>query len=258
MIANYHTHTCRCGHAKGSEREYVEAAIQKGLKILGFADHTPQPFQGGYGVGTRMQIEELEDYAKTILALKEEYASEIEIHLGLEVEYFPAVFETLLKNARDCGVEYFLLAQHLLGNGINEPHVGQPFEDTAFLHRYYQQVEAAIQTGAFSYIAHPDIIRFEGDKAVYEQEMRNLCKLANQYDMPLELNLVGIRYNFHYPNELFWEIAGQENCQVILGSDAHDPQLVKSEEDIERAKVIVEKFGLHLIDRISLRSLLTQ
>ena len=34
MIANYHTHTKRCKHATGEDREYVEAAIETGLKIL--------------------------------------------------------------------------------------------------------------------------------------------------------------------------------------------------------------------------------
>ncbi len=29
MIANYHTHTARCKHAEGEDREYVEAAILK-------------------------------------------------------------------------------------------------------------------------------------------------------------------------------------------------------------------------------------
>lgn len=43
MIANYHTHTWRCNHAVGTEREYVERAIEGGLKILGFSDHTPMP-----------------------------------------------------------------------------------------------------------------------------------------------------------------------------------------------------------------------
>ena len=42
MIANYHTHTWRCRHADGTEREYVETAIEAGFKILGFSDHTPQ------------------------------------------------------------------------------------------------------------------------------------------------------------------------------------------------------------------------
>ena len=41
MLANYHTHTARCHHASGSEREYIEAAIAGGMKILGFSDHAP-------------------------------------------------------------------------------------------------------------------------------------------------------------------------------------------------------------------------
>ena len=31
MIANYHTHTWRCRHADGTEREYVETAIEAGI-----------------------------------------------------------------------------------------------------------------------------------------------------------------------------------------------------------------------------------
>ena len=41
MTENYHTHTARCRHATGTEEEYVLAAIDRGLKILGFSDHTP-------------------------------------------------------------------------------------------------------------------------------------------------------------------------------------------------------------------------
>ena len=44
MIANYHTHTRRCRHARESEKEYVEEAIRSGLKVLGFSDHTPQVY----------------------------------------------------------------------------------------------------------------------------------------------------------------------------------------------------------------------
>ena len=36
---NWHTHTSRCGHAVGTDEEYVQAAIQGGLKTLGFSDH---------------------------------------------------------------------------------------------------------------------------------------------------------------------------------------------------------------------------
>ena len=47
MIANYHTHTTRCNHAVGSEREYVEKAIELGFSELGFADHAPMPLPEG-------------------------------------------------------------------------------------------------------------------------------------------------------------------------------------------------------------------
>ncbi len=44
MLANYHTHTERCYHASGEDKEYVEAAIKAGLKVLGFSDHCPWIF----------------------------------------------------------------------------------------------------------------------------------------------------------------------------------------------------------------------
>lgn len=70
MIANYHTHTWRCRHADGTEREYVECAIEGGLKILGFSDHSPYPFPDGYDSGMRMRLDQVEGYVDTVLALK--------------------------------------------------------------------------------------------------------------------------------------------------------------------------------------------
>ena len=120
MIANYHTHTWRCMHASGTEREYVEKAIEGGLKILGFSDHTPMPYSGGYVSNVKMRPDQLEDYVDTILKLKDEYKDDIEIHIGLEVEYYPKYFKALLKMTGQYPIEYFLLAQHYLGNEVND------------------------------------------------------------------------------------------------------------------------------------------
>ncbi|MBQ7371409.1 MAG: PHP domain-containing protein, partial [Blautia sp.] len=126
MIANYHTHTWRCKHASGTEREYVENAIAGGLKILGFSDHTPYPFPEGTDIRTRMELNQMDDYVDTVLALKKEYQKDIEIHLGLEVEYFPVYFEKLLDFLSDYPVEYFILGQHFLKVGADMPFVGRP------------------------------------------------------------------------------------------------------------------------------------
>ena len=61
MIANYHSHTTRCRHAEGTEREYIERALQGGLKILGFSDHTPYLFPGDYYSNFRMFPDQLPD-----------------------------------------------------------------------------------------------------------------------------------------------------------------------------------------------------
>ena len=66
MIANYHTHTTRCHHAEGEDRQYVETAIERGLKILGFSDHTPYYYDGDYVSGVRMLPEEVEGYVESI------------------------------------------------------------------------------------------------------------------------------------------------------------------------------------------------
>ena len=59
LIANYHTHTWRCNHASGSERQYVENALQAGLVVLGFSDHAPYIFPDGYYSTFRMFPDEL-------------------------------------------------------------------------------------------------------------------------------------------------------------------------------------------------------
>ena len=86
---NFHSHTVRCQHAVGEEREYVEEAIKEGFEVIGFSDHSPYLFKNGYVSRIRMTMYQLEDYVKTIEALKKEYREDITIFLALEMEYFP-------------------------------------------------------------------------------------------------------------------------------------------------------------------------
>ena len=37
LVENLHTHTFRCGHATGVDRDYVEGAIRAGVRVLGHA-----------------------------------------------------------------------------------------------------------------------------------------------------------------------------------------------------------------------------
>ena len=59
---NFHTHTYRCKHAIGSEKDYVIEAINKNLTTLGFSDHGPYPDDR---FGYRMEYSELKNYIQT-------------------------------------------------------------------------------------------------------------------------------------------------------------------------------------------------
>lgn len=256
MNINYHTHTTRCKHAAGSEREYVEAAIANGFQKLGFADHTPYPFPSAdYHNNMRMEMKELESYVTTVLALKKEYEKDIEIHLGLEVEYFAAFFEDLVKAVSDYPIEYFLLAQHFLGNGHNNDFYSfQTTKDVAVLQEYDHILTTAMETERFTYIAHPDLINFIGDPAIYDAYMRKLCRTANAHHMPLEINFLGIAEGRIYPRDAFWKIAGEEKCDVFFGLDAHNPQAFAYKDCMKRAMELVETYDLHLLQDVTFKN----
>lgn len=250
MIANYHTHTWRCRHAEGAEEAYVKRAIAGGFRTLGFSDHSPQFFPGNYTSGIRMLPEELPDYVRTVLELKERYSHQIEIRLGVEIEYYPASFPKILPYLRDHGIEYMILGQHRCGNEENEPYNGAPTEDEKILQRYCSQLMEGMQKEKFLYLAHPDLIYYTGADAIYEKHMRQLCREAKSCGLPLEINLLGLRENRQYPRELFWQIAAEEGCPVVLGSDAHTPESVWDPDTEEKAMALCHRLGLTVIPEL--------
>lgn len=255
MIANYHAHTERCRHATGTEEEYVQNAIARGLKIFGFSDHTPQFFPGEYYSRMRMFPDQLEDYCKTVLQLRDKYKGQIEIPLGLEVEYYPDIFDELLPRIQDAGIEYIILGQHWNGNEEGEPYNGRPSDDEVKLYRYCSQAMTAMEMGIFSYLCHPGLLQFVGDPKIYEKHMRQLCRAAVETDTPVEINLLGIRENRHYPTEAFWAIAAEEGCKAVLGIDAHKAEEIADLEPEKKALELVEKYGLTLLETVPLKKI---
>ena len=257
MIANYHTHTYRCGHAEGTEREYLECAVKAGLRTLGFSDHTPYDFFDSEPRNRpiRMKPEELPDYARSVRALAEKNRGRIEVLLGVEAEYYPKYFPRLLELLRANGLQYMILGQHFLDNEIDAPYCGRPTDLESDLDRYVSQSIEALNTGLFTYFAHPDLIRFTGDGAVYSRHIRRLCCAAKETGTPLEINLLGLGEGRHYPARRFWEIAAEVGNDVILGCDAHSPEQLFASEPEGRALETAKRLGLKLLDTVSLRSL---
>ena len=249
MIFNYHTHTYFCGHATGTPEEYVKRAIECGVKYMGFSDHMPLKFSDGFEAGFRVKVADAKKYCSEISYLKEKYSDKIDIKIGFEMEYYEDMFDEMLKSAISYGAEYLILGQHYYEpeNIHGAKHSNEISDDEQRLKKYVKSVIKAMKTGAFSYVAHPDMFQFIGDVSVFKTEMRKICVASKEYNIPLEMNFLGIRDNRCYPNLNFWEMAGEEQSPMTFGFDAHDVMSAYDGESLERAKELIEKYNLNYI-----------
>ena len=253
MDYNFHTHTWRCHHASGSMEEYVLEAINSGIKFMGFSDHVPFVCSNGSESTYRVSAAEAEDYCNEVVALAEKYKDKIDIIAGYEMEYYPNDFEKMLDTAIRTGGKYLILGEHFLED---ESLGGHPStfatDDCETLKKYCSRIVEAIATKKYTYVAHPDILNFTGDEEIYLNEMRKICAASKEYNIPLEINFLGIRDNRHYPNEKFLKLMGEEQNPVTFGCDAHSADVAFDEPSLKTALDYVEKYNLNYIGKPNL------
>ena len=244
---NYHTHTTRCYHASGKDEEYVKAAIKAGIKELGFSDHTPWHYDSSFKATMRMPENQLDGYIESILSLKEKYKDQISILVGLECEYFEKYIPWLKQMLEDKKIDYIILGNHYYKTDELHDYFGTPV-DEFHLKAYVDQCIQAIDSGLYSYIAHPDLVYYDQDSKLYQEEMSRAY--AIEKDMPLDFNLLGFMTHRHYPNKAFWKIANHYKNKAIIGFDAHSPDALLKDDIYQQAFNYLSSLDVELIDTI--------
>lgn len=249
LAANYHTHTRRCNHASGEDREYVEAAIQTGLRILGFADHCPWVFpRRDYVSNMRMAPNEVDGYFYSLESLKKEYAADIKIYIGFETEHCPGLIEAQDKLLADYPLDYMIQGQHFLGVEYDSVYTGWKHPEEEVLKGYVDIAIEGINSGRYLYMAHPDLVNFTGEEELYRVHMKRLCEAMKKADVPLEINILGLWEGRQYPAKRFLKLAQETGNKAIIGMDAHAPVQLLNRETVERAKALCAKYQLELLD----------
>ena len=246
---NYHTHTARCGHARGEDEEYIRCAIKAGYTHLGMSDH--RPYRDYPIPRDRMNWEYLEDYLSSMKALQEKYKDQINMKIGMETEFCPEVMEETeyLRNR----VDYFILGQHTK-DAVNT--LDYCFDCSAEdLEYYVSNVEQGLDTGMFLYLAHPEYFMIgQKDFTPKCREIAHrIARKCVETNTPMEINLKGISRGrkkylhgnyYHYPHRPFWEIVSQYPVKCVYGWDVHDPEFFYRQDLVEEAEKELE--GLHL------------
>lgn len=223
----FHVHTKRCKHASDEEDyRYVESAIHLRADRIVFTDHAPFP---GDPFRNRMEMEELTDYVVSMKALKKEYAGQIEVLFGLEIEYLPS-FENYyheLKESKD--FDLLMLGQHFYENedgsfSFQDEDKSEEFKGLS------AAIVSGIETGLFDVVAHPDRIfrRCKGWNADMMGASYDIINAASKHQVLLEKNLTSQRVKNQYWPPFWVRAAG---TRMLTGYDAH------SVEEMEKARL---------------------
>lgn len=256
-MQDYHTHTFRCKHAQGDVEDYAKYAWDHDFKVLGVSDHTALP--DNWVPDIRMDIGELPDYVEAIEKAQKKYPR-LKILKGMECEYqkkYHSFFQEELLGK--WGFDYLALGQHLFYSEGQLVFFWKDVKGVKELKIYTDLLVSGIESGLFSFVAHPDA--FGSFYLPWDEETeacsRYILEAAEAYQLPLEINGHGFRKGlidtsqgprFRYPLEPFWEIASRYKVQVLINSDAHHPEHIGSY--FQEGQDLAHKYALDIIETL--------
>lgn len=231
-LVDYHVHTTRCGHAEGAMEQYVERAIDLGLREIGFSDHLYLYFlpAGQRDPSLAMSEEQLPEYVESVLRLRDRYP-QIAIRLGIEADYVPGYEETLQWVLAPYPWDYVYGSVHFIGDwGFDDSrHIHRYAEwDVDDLYRhYFDLVKGAAATGLFDVMGHLDVIKKFGHRprgdvnGLYAQ----VAEALGESGVAIEVSTAGLRKPVGeiYPGPALLSECARRGIPVSLGSDSHKP-----------------------------------
>jgi len=236
MVADHHVHTGFCPHASGEPRACVERALALGIEELGFAEHLPFPpgWRPRHDVTDdwAMSWDQVDEYCAIVQDLAREYAADVRIVLGIEVDYLDDVVEQTAEAVASYPFEYVIGSVHIVGERFAFDHPDLRGELPAYgLDRIHLEslalAERAAASGLFDVIGHLDHAGKFGppaDAVAVRAAAGRALRAVAAAGMTLELNTAGWRKAGRpFPAPELLAEARELGIPLVVGSDAHRP-----------------------------------
>lgn len=260
MKKDGHTHTEYCPHGKVKDmEELIQRAIQLGFTDYSITEHAPLPPQilQQHAAGDRevwdtasMALHDVEHYLQKCAALRKKYASDIQIHIGFELDFFEEeqAWTTDFLNEYGPQLDDGVLSVHFLAGRGGLWGIDYSFEEykTGIVdyhgsfqkaqEEYYRMLLQSVRADLGSYkpkrLGHITLCqKFEKDFAeeisLSNQsllQVQELYLLAKQQQYELDLNTAGFdkaAYQKSYPPIGMIKQAIALGIPLVFGSDTH-------------------------------------
>ncbi|MBI2213507.1 MAG: histidinol-phosphatase HisJ family protein [Acidobacteria bacterium] len=250
-VTDYHTHTFRCGHATGTMRDYVEAAIRAGITDVGLTDHLWLYFQPNESRDRRWAIAEdqFDVHYAEMLEIREEYRGRIDVRVSVEADYAAGHEETLLSILSRYEFDFVLGSVHFMdGWLIDDPDQAHRYREervAEIYRRYFENLRRAIALGCFDVLAHFDLPKKFG--FLPEEDLSAIVgetlDLAREKGVAIEVSTGGLRKPIGeiYPAPAILKEMRMRDIPIVLSSDSHSPDEVGYRFD--RSMTLVREYG---------------
>lgn len=228
-FSNLHTHSV-FSDGKNTPEEIVLSAIEKNFVSIGFSDHSHTPCDESYCMLTPAYPE----YFKTVLDLKKKYEAEIDVLLGMELDYYSELVREPL--------DYVIASVHYIvdHNGYCHPidHSLEQQQDCIAMicdgdrvemaKRYYELMVKNVERVKPDVVGHFDVITkfglFDGDLPEYRRVAIEALDEVMKVCPRIEMNTGAIsrkKRDLPYPADFLLHRILENGGEVILSADSH-------------------------------------
>lgn len=245
-LTNYHSHCSFCD-GRAPLEEFVKEAIRQGFYSYGVSSHAPLPFPTRW----TMEWEQMEAYLDEFKNLRSKYADEIELYVGLEIDYLNEESNPSVARFTELPLDYRIGSVHLLYDAAGEvvdidcsPAVFKERVDRHFngdvlgvVRMYFDRLFRMVELGGFDILGHADKMHYNAscyhpgllDEPWYEALMKDYFSLVASRGYLVEINTKAYdSLGTFYPNSRYWELMKEYQIKILVNSDAHYPERINA------------------------------
>ena len=245
-LTNYHSHCSFCD-GRAPFEEFVKEAIRQGFYSYGVSSHAPLPFPTQW----TMEWGQMEAYLDEFKNLRSKYADEIELYVGLEIDYLNEESNPSVARFTELPLDYRIGSVHLLYDAAGEvvdidcsPAVFKERVDRHFngdvlrvVRMYFDRLFRMVELGGFDILGHADKMHYNAscyhpgllDEPWYEALMKDYFSLVASRGYLVEINTKAFdSLGTFYPNSRYWELMKEYQIKILVNSDAHYPERINA------------------------------